>query len=140
MNKRKFYITIMILSLLLNVILLSICIIERNSDAKVRRIWDLGLKNAIFDLEQYDENNLQESYNYAIADLGTMANTIAYINNIDENEVAYFGALFQNIVSKPEIMKLYISDIRNILELLKENNDKAFTKIQELNEIVGNLN
>lgn len=140
MNRRKFYIVIMILSLLLNVILLSIYIIDKNSDTKVRQIWDLGLKNAIFDLEQYEENNLQEGYNYAIADLGTMANTITYLNDIDEREVAYFWVLYQNIILKPEITKQYIRDIRNILELLKEDNDNAFTEIQKLIVIIDNSN
>ena len=136
MKKKKLYIILLIVSLVLNIILGSLFIYQSNSASKYSKIWDMATNNANFLYQQYDERNIVEAYDYAIGEIGTMGNVITFLDYGDEDDIIEFATFYYNLVKEPEAMKQHISDVREIINLTQDEDVDAFLKMKDLRESI----
>jgi hypothetical protein len=141
MKKNKILISIIALSLIVNIAFVSLSIYEKNSVSELRKVWTLATNNAIFLYQQYDEMNIPEAYDYAYGEVGTIFNSINYINyggngELTDNQKEEISGFYQLLVIKEEFMKNHLFEIIEIVELLQEENEDAFIRMKALRESV----
>ena len=141
MKKNKILISILILSLVINVAFFSLSIYERNHTTELRKVWNLAINNALFLYQQYDEVNNPESYHYAIGEFGTIFNSISFINygdngRLTDHQKEAFSGFYLMLIDNEEFMKEHIAEVREIVELLQAEKDDAFTKMKVLCESI----
>ena len=141
MKRNKLLIIILLFSLLLNFALLYININNYNSSKDVKKVWDLSTSNAIFLCKQYDEMNIYEAYDFASGEISTIINVISFINyggqkNLSNFQLGELGMFYKNLINYSDNMKQHISEIINIVQLLKDEDVNAFIEIKELRETV----
>ena len=141
MKRNKLLIIILLFSLLLNFALLYININNYNSSKDVKKVWDLSTSNAIFLYKQYDEMNIYEAYDFASGEISTIINVISFINyggqkNLSNFQLGELGMFYKNLINYSDNMKQHISEIINIVQLLKDEDVNAFIEIKELRETV----
>ncbi|MDF2906511.1 MAG: hypothetical protein K0R34_1832 [Herbinix sp.] len=139
MKKNKILISIIALSLIVNIAFVSLSIYEKNSVSELRKVWTLATNNAIFLYQQYDEMNIPEAYDYAYGEFGTIFNSIKYINyggngELTDNQKEEISGFYQLLVIKEEFMKNHLFEIIEIVELLQEENEDAFIRMKALRE------
>jgi hypothetical protein len=139
MKKNKILISIIILSILLNITLISLLLYEKNNPAELRKAWALATNNANFLYEQYDETNDSRAYNYALGDVGTIVNLIDFINyggngKLSEYQKIEFGTLYVKLQENKEFIKEHMTEVREIFKLLQSEEEDAFIKMKHLNK------
>jgi len=140
--KRTVVLIIIIAVLLIsNIASVSVLIHEGNKTNEVRNVWDLGTNNAIFLYQQYDEKNLEEGYDFAIGEMGTIFNTIGFIDyggkgKLTDAQKAELSGFYTNLVYEKEFMKEHISEVRDIINLIQAEDKAAFIKMNELRESI----
>lgn len=103
------------------------------------KVWNLATNNAVFLYQQYDEINIPEAYYYAIGEVGTIFNSISFINyggngKLTDNQKEEFSGFYTMLIDKEEFMKEHIIEVRKIVDLLQAEDDDAFIKMKELRE------
>ncbi len=141
MRKNKILISILVLSLIINVAIVSLSIYNRNRTTELRKVWDLAINNAVFLYQQYDEMDIPKAYNYAIGEVGTIFNSISFINygengELTEKQKEEISGFYRMLIDNEEFMKEHIAEVREIVELLQAEEDKAFIKMKELCESI----
>lgn len=141
MKKNKILISILVLSLIINVVIVSLNVYERNRTTELRKVWNLATNNAAFLYQQYDEMNILEAYNYAIGEVGTIFNSISFINyggngKLTDNQKEEISGFYRMLIDKEEFMKEHIIEVREIMELLQAEEDDAFIKMKVLRESI----
>lgn len=139
MKKNKILISILVLSLIINVVIVSLSIYERNRTTELRKVWNLATNNAVFLYQQYNEMNIPEAYHYAIGEVGTIFNSISFINyggngTLTDNQKEEISGFYKMLIDKEEFMKEHIIEVREIVELLQAEDEDAFIKMKELRE------
>ena len=141
MKKNKILISILVLSLIINVAIVSFSIYERNRTTELSKVWNLAINNAEFLYQQYDEMDFPEAYKYAIGEIGTIFNSISFINygengKLTDNQKEEFCGFYLMLIDNEAFMKEHISEVREIIELLQSQEDDAFIKMKALCESI----
>ncbi|WFR59828.1 hypothetical protein QA584_12310 [Anaerocolumna sp. AGMB13025] len=141
MKKNKILISILVLSLIINVAIVSFSIYERNRTTELSKVWNLAINNAEFLYQQYDEMDFPEAYTYAIGEIGTIFNSISFINygengKLTDNQKEEFCGFYLMLIDNEAFMKEHISEVREIIELLQAQEDDAFIKMKALCESI----
>lgn len=137
MKRNRIFITILIISLVLNIVFISLTIYKRNNTIGLSHVWDLATNNATFLYQQYDERGLIEAYDAAIGEMGTIFNVISdidYGDNLTEFQKGELSYFYMNLITIPDVMKQHITEIRNIVKRLGEEDYDAFIKMKELRD------
>jgi len=141
MKTNKILILILVLSLIINVVIVSLCVYERNCTTELRKVWNLATNNAVFLYQQYNEMNNPEAYNYAFGEVGTIINSISFVNyggngKLTDNQKEEISGFYLMLIDKEEFMKEHIIEIREIVELLQAEENDAFIKMKVLRESI----
>lgn len=140
--KKKALITCLVASIVLNLLFTSL-LIYKNNDKSVyekRFISEIGF--AIDRLEDYTETSSEGEYIVAVAHLYSAYTMLA---NFDESKWTYkqiddFQKLWNISASYPKIMKANLSDIIDILSMIKEDgNFNNPNGLQRLHEVISEI-
>lgn len=138
LKSRMILIVLLIVSLLFNIVLL---IKDRNETNDIRKVWNLSVKNASFLYQQYEDMNVTEAYDFAAGEIAAINNTITFIDyggrqGLTDSQKGELSSFYQNLIYRSDLMKLHISEIRQIIELLQQEDNDAFLKMQELRVLI----
>ncbi len=141
MKRNKMVIIILVISLIAIIAAVSLIVYERNNATKIRKVWNLATNNALFLYQQYEDENVTEAYSLALGEMGTIVNTISYLNyggksKLTEAQLAELSSFYLNLEGKQEFMKLHIPKIIEIVKLLQCEDDDAFMKMKVLRDSI----
>ncbi|MDF2843769.1 MAG: hypothetical protein K0R00_2195 [Herbinix sp.] len=141
MKKNKILISIIILSILLNIALISLLLYEKNNPAELRKAWAQATDNANFLYQQYDETKDPRAYDYALGDVGTIVNLIDFINyggngKLSDYQKIEFSAFYVKLQENKEFINEHMTEVIEIFKSLQLEEEDAFIKMMYLNKII----
>ena len=133
---KKIILAILICSVLLNVVLATGYILEKNSTKKYEELFYYNAQSAAEHFLAYNKNGQNEEFTYAVADVNVMRQMIFLLDNTKDDSYVktHFNELYGQQVLHPEKLSPYALDLAIICELFQDDyaNQSATNKIAVL--------